>query len=116
MTIFSVFAKSGANPQAGGYYKFNKQFLEPVPFPNHVFEPNNTLIQKLAEYYDVIIKLMREYEKAIEKNKSYFVEVISRKWNEVDKLCNELYGVTEHDWNEIKKVGRELSRITGEEV
>ena len=32
-TIFTVLGKSGANPQSGGYYKFNKQFLTPIPFP-----------------------------------------------------------------------------------
>ena len=32
-TIFNTFARSIANPQQGGYYKFNKQFLDPVPFP-----------------------------------------------------------------------------------
>ena len=33
-TAFSVLAKAGANPQLNNYYKFNKQFLSPVPFPN----------------------------------------------------------------------------------
>ena len=32
-TIFNTFARSIANPQQGGYYKFNKQFLDPVPVP-----------------------------------------------------------------------------------
>ena len=32
-TPFAYFAKSIANPQQGGFYKFNKQFLDPVPFP-----------------------------------------------------------------------------------
>ena len=36
-TIFNTFARSIANPQQGGYYKFNKQFLDPVPVPKREF-------------------------------------------------------------------------------
>ena len=32
-TPFAYFAKSIANPQQNGYYKFNKQFLDPVQLP-----------------------------------------------------------------------------------
>ena len=32
-TPFAFFAKTIANPQQNGYFKFNKQFLDPVPFP-----------------------------------------------------------------------------------
>lgn len=31
--IFMVLAKAVANPQSGGYMKFNKQFLDPIPIP-----------------------------------------------------------------------------------
>ena len=32
--VFMLLAKSIANPQSGGYMKFNKQFLDPIPVPN----------------------------------------------------------------------------------
>ncbi len=42
-TIYSVLARSIANPQTNGYFKFNKQFLEPVPFPYQNFTDNTKL-------------------------------------------------------------------------
>jgi hypothetical protein len=41
-TIFSVLGKAGANPQTGDYYKFNKQFLTPIPVPVVKLQRNTT--------------------------------------------------------------------------
>ena len=43
-TLFSVLGKCGANPASNGYYKFNKQFIEPIPLPNKKITPTNTFI------------------------------------------------------------------------
>ena len=42
-TVYSVLARSIANPQSNGYFKFNKQFLEPVPFPGEIFSKREDL-------------------------------------------------------------------------
>ncbi|MCM1142755.1 MAG: BREX-1 system adenine-specific DNA-methyltransferase PglX, partial [Muribaculum sp.] len=47
-TPFAYFAKSIANPQQNGYYKFNKQFLDPVPFPVQSYREMTTDMIQLA--------------------------------------------------------------------
>lgn len=115
-TIFSVFAKGGANPQSGGYYKFNKQFLTPVPFPNDRLSVNDEIIKELAELYDNMVKLTKQYNDAAMQNKDYFMRILIQKWDDVDELCNKLYGLNGEDWDKIKKVGRRLNRVTGAEL
>jgi hypothetical protein len=48
-TVYSVLARSIANPQTNGYFKFNKQFLAPVPFPLGTFQQNTQLKSRLAK-------------------------------------------------------------------
>lgn len=115
-TIFSVFAKSGANPQSGGYYKFNKQFLTPVPFPNDRLSAGDEIVQELAKLYDNLVNLTEQYNDAGRQNKDYFMRILIQKWDDVDKLCNKLYGLNEGDWDKIKKIGRKLNRVTGAEL
>ena len=38
--ILNFIKQYGANPQRGGYYKFNKQFLTPVAFPDILSSSN----------------------------------------------------------------------------
>ncbi len=63
-TVFSVLAKSGAIALRGGYYKFNKQYLNPVPLPNEKLVPGNLKIRELADYYEELTGLQEKYEKA----------------------------------------------------
>ena len=63
-TIFSVLSKSGANPQAGGYYKFNKQFLAPIPFPSSKLKNNSPVVTKLSSLYDDIVELQQQIGRA----------------------------------------------------
>lgn len=112
-TVFSVFAKSGANPQAGGYYKFNKQFLTPVPFPNDRLNKNDPLTQKLAKIYNEIENVMEQYIKLGKLNQNFYESILAEKWKEVDEICVNMYKIDDLDLEEIKKMGRTLNRITG---
>ena len=112
-TVFSVFAKSGANPQSRDYYKFNKQFLVPVPFPNSRISKDNEFIRKLSRLYDEIVDIMKQYIKSSEANRIHFESVLEEKWKDVDETCEEMYELDDSDLYEIKKMGRTLSRITG---
>lgn len=114
-TVFSVFAKSGANPQSGNYYKFNKQFLIPVPFPNSRLNKDDIFTQKLSKLYDEIIIMKEQYIKSDELSKVYFESILATKWEEVDKICEKMYEIDDVDLCEINKIGRTLSRITGME-
>lgn len=112
-TVFSVFAKSGANPQSRDYYKFNKQFLVPVPFPNSRISKDNEFIRKLSRLYDEIVDIMKQYIQSGAANRIHFESVLEEKWKDVDETCEEMYELDDSDLYEIKKMGRTLSRITG---
>lgn len=112
-TVFSVFAKSGANPQSGDYYKFNKQFLAPVPFPNARMNREDTGIQSLSRLHDEIINIMEQYNEASEQNRIHYESILESKWEEVDAVCEAMYELEEADFREIRKMGRTLSRVTG---
>ena len=55
-TIFSALAKCGANPQRGGYYKFNKQFIEPIPLP--IDNITNEICTEFVKLYNKIISCL----------------------------------------------------------
>ena len=112
-TIFSVFAKCGANQASNGYYKFNKQFIEPVPLPNNKIKASNKIIKSLSSLYDDMKALLSEYEKATVNDKLLYKGVMESKWKEVDDLCYELYGVDAKEKNLIEGIGRIESRIPG---
>lgn len=93
-TPFAYFAKSIANPQQGGFYKFNKQFLDPVPFPCKEFLAFSDRMQRLA----ALARRIEETNTAITTNTSFaprFYPMLNDLLNEVDNLCCELYGLTE---------------------
>ena len=112
-TIFSVFAKCGANQASNGYYKFNKQFIEPVPLPNDKLKHSNKMVKKLSSIYDEMKELLIEYNKATANDKLMYKGVMESKWQEVDKLCFDFYGITEAEKTQIKSIGRVESRIPG---
>jgi hypothetical protein len=112
-TIFSVFAKCGANQASNGYYKFNKQFIEPVPLPNTKLKVSNKTVKRLASLYDEMKALLIEYDKATANDKMMYKGVMESKWQDVDKLCFDFYGLTEEEKTLIDSVGRVESRIPG---
>ncbi len=92
-TPFAYFAKSIANPQQGGFYKFNKQFLNPVPFPRDEFHTFGGRMQRLA----TVARRIEETNTAITVNissASRFYPLLNNLWSEVDQLCCELYRLT----------------------
>ena len=92
-TPFAYFAKSLANPQQGEFYKFNKQFLEPVPFPCIEFIEFSEQMQQLAG----MARHIEETNTAITtstSSASRLYPLLNNLWIEVDRLCCELYGLS----------------------
>ena len=92
-TPFAYFAKSIANPQQGEFYKFNKQFLEPVPFPCIEFIEFSEQMQQLAG----MARHIEETNTAITtstSSASRLYPLLNNLWIEVDRLCCELYGLS----------------------
>ncbi len=99
-TPFAYFAKSIANPQQGNFYKFNKQFLDPVPFPRDKFRSFGKSMQQLAS----VARHIEETNTAIMTNISSaprLYPLLNNLWDEVDRLCCELYGLTETEKESI---------------
>lgn len=93
-TIFCAFARSIANPQQGGYYKFNKQFLNPVPVPKDAFLECKPQIKRLAK----IAKRIEDTNELIRTNiggqTTGLENSLKTLWSELDQICDKLYGLT----------------------
>lgn len=110
-TIYSVMARSIANPQSNGYFKFNKQFLEPVPFPIDRFTNNDILKNDLASRAKEIETLQRKYKSASPIQRRVFERHLSEKWKILDDLCYTLYELTEEETEYFNSRGRNVNRI-----
>lgn len=108
-TVFSVLAKSGANPQLSGYYKLNKQFLRPIPIPTKKMKEAEN-IKKLSAYYDETSGLQRKYLSAVGTRKENLASILEEKWNSLDDFCNGLYELSDDDVSAINTMGR-TSRV-----
>ena len=93
-TIFNTFARSIANPQQGGYYKFNKQFLDPVPVPKDAFLSGDRNITKLAKIAKRIETLNGQIKDSIGAQTSGLQLALQNQWQQLDKVCDKLYGIT----------------------
>ena len=92
-TIFNIFARSIANPQRGGYYKFNKQFLDPVPVPRQAFCECNRDIKKLAGIAKRIEDTNEEIRNCPWGQVSGLKLSLNRLWYQLDEICFKLYGI-----------------------
>ena len=110
-TIFSVLGKAGANPQMGEYYKFNKQFLTPIPLPSARLRPGSEDVQRLSAMFDEISELQDRYLSATQNQKEIFKRALKEKWTDLDNVCFNLYEVTDAEKEQIQAIGRTISRI-----
>ena len=92
-TTFYTFAKNIANPQSGGYFKFNKQFLDPIPVPRDPLLKASKDIKKLASIAKRIEVLNEELKKCVGGQTSGLKLSLKDLWQELDDLCMKLYGI-----------------------
>lgn len=96
-TIFCAFARSITNPQQGGYYKFNKQFLNPVPVPKEAFIECNPQIKKLARIAKRIEETNEQIRTSIGGQTTGLENSLKSLWSDLDKICDKLYGLTKEE-------------------
>lgn len=110
-TVYSALARSIANPQSNGYFKFNKQFLEPVPFPVENFRQNTELKSGLARVAKRIDELQNSYIVSSPTQQRSISRLLSTQWNTLDELCYQLYGLTDEEKAFFSDRGRNIDRI-----
>lgn len=96
-TIFNTLARSLANPQRGGYFKFNRQFLDPVPFPCKAFTEGNGSMAKLAWIAQQIEQTNEQIKGTIGGQTSGLELTLMTLWKQLDELCLKLYGIKKAD-------------------
>lgn len=106
-----VLARSIANPQTNGYFKFNKQFLEPVPFPFQNFTDNAKLKAKLAGVAKRIDELQNRYRTSSLSQKRTITGLLLTQWNLLDELCYQFYNLTDLEKVFFRNRGRSVNRI-----
>ena len=92
-TIFNTFARSIANPQQGGYYKFNKQFLDPGPFPKDAFIKCGRNIANLANIAKKIEQTNEQIRNSVGSQTSGLVLSLNSLWQQLDQMCDKLYSI-----------------------
>jgi len=110
-TLFSVLARSIALAQQNGYFKFNKQFIEPIPFPKAIFESNPTLIFKIAELSRTIQEKQETYKNAIPKQKNILKTILNRLWSQLDEFVFDLYELNHENRAFFLSKGRNIDRV-----
>lgn len=110
-TIFSVLGKQKANPQSGGYYKFNKQFLAPIPFPSSALLDSGGVQKKLAAYVDEISALESKFMGTTRNRRERIAQQLYDLWEKLDVEVEGLYGIDDSDRNVIRKIGRSVDRV-----
>jgi len=110
-TIFSVLARSTALAQQNGYFKFNKQFIEPIPFPKAIFENSSTLVSQIADISITIQEKQELYKNAIPKQKNILKNILNRLWSQLDKFVFDLYELNQEDREFFLSRGRNIDRV-----
>ena len=110
-TLFSACARSIANPQQNGYFKFNKQFIEPIPFPKEHFENNSALVAEISAIGKNIEQLQNQYLSATPRQKNIYRNSLNTHWNSLDEKVYELYQLSDTEKDFFRSRGRNINRI-----
>ncbi|HIP50690.1 MAG TPA: restriction endonuclease subunit M [Campylobacterales bacterium] len=110
-TIFSVMARSIALKQQNGYFKFNKQFIEPIPFPKEIFEKNTTFVSTIATLSQSIQEKQEAFKYAIPKQKNILKTILIKLWKDLDECVFELYELSDTQKTFFLDRGRNIDRI-----
>jgi len=112
-TIFSVMARSIALAQQNGYFKFNKQFIEPIPFPKEAFKNNLSLVSQIAEISQTIQQNQEQYRSSTPRQKNILKKVLNNLWNRLDETIFNLYELNQEEREFFLSKGRNVDRVDG---
>ncbi|MFB9864086.1 Eco57I restriction-modification methylase domain-containing protein [Rufibacter immobilis] len=109
--VFSVCARLIANPQQNGYFKFNKQFLEPIPFPKKEFVNNPNLVKEIALISKEIEDMQNRYFSSSPRQKIILKTSLTEKWNVLDNKVYLLYDLNKPQKEFFINRGRNINRL-----
>ena len=110
-TLFSILARSIALKQQNGYFKFNKQFIEPIPFPKEAFESNPTLVAHIAQLSQTIQTKQEQYKNTTPKQKNILKILLNDLWKKLDESIFDLYELNQEERTFFLLKGRNIDRI-----
>jgi len=110
-TLFSILARSIANPQDAGYFKFNKQFIEPVPFPRERFLDNEVLRNQICDTAKEIETRQNQFAAVGTGKRNVLQSVLHKLWQQLDQLVYQLYDLSTEDQAFIEQRGRNVNRV-----
>lgn len=110
-TIFSVLARPVANPQSGGYFKFNKQFIEPLPFPKENFNSNVALVTEISVLAQTIQQTQEQYRHSSPRQKTILKATLCIHWRNLDNKVYQLYDLTVDQISFFNERGRNINRV-----
>ncbi|WP_107850266.1 Eco57I restriction-modification methylase domain-containing protein [Campylobacter concisus] len=109
-TIFSVLARAIANKQQNGYFKLNKQYLEPVLFPAYIFEKDKKTVEELARIGMELEKKQNEYIYALPHKQRRIKKQLADLWEMLDSITARAYKLTKIQEQYFKDIGRNIDR------
>jgi hypothetical protein len=110
-TLFSVLARSIALSQQNGYFKFNKQFIEPIPFPRDNFNTNTNLVDEMSMLAQSIDEKQKQYKRASPRQKNTLKNLLELDWNALDSKVYDLYDLTNEQVSFFNGKRRNIDRI-----
>lgn len=110
-TLFSVLARSIALSQQNGYFKFNKQFIEPIPFPKDNFNSDDELVNEISALAQSIEKKQKQYKRASPRQKNTLINLLGTLWNTLDHKVYSMYDLTDAQVSFFNGKGRNVNRV-----
>ena len=109
-TIFSVLARSIANKQQNGYFKLNKQYIEPVLFPVSIFGNKKKIVRDLAKAGMEIETKQDEYQYMLPHQQKRAKRDLKKLWEKIDLLTTKAYRLTTAQQDYFLRQGRNIDR------
>jgi predicted phage-related endonuclease len=97
--------------QQNGYFKFNKQFIEPIPFPNDNFENNQMIVSTISELSQKIKQMQNSYKNGTPRQKNIFKNQLNILWKTLDDNVFLLYELDEDEKSIFRTRGRNINRV-----
>lgn len=109
-TIFSVLARSIANKQQNGYFKLNKQYIEPVLFPAYIFNKDEKFVKDLAIIGLEIEEKQDAYKYAPPSQQKRIIKNLNILWDKLDRMVAKAYRLTDAQEKYFASEGRNINR------